>query len=81
MHKVTFRNLQAEKARHSLTTQDLANVLGLSRQAMTNRIIGHKELDLIEAKKIVDYFNALGSNVTVDGLFFDKVPVADRQSD
>ena len=74
MHKVTFRNLQAEKARHSLTTQDLANVLGISRQAMTNRIIGRKDLDLVEAKKIVDYFNALGSKVTVDELFFDTVP-------
>ena len=81
MATVTFRNLQAERARHGLDTIDLAKVLGISRQSMCHRIKGHVALSLCEAKKLVDYFNSLGSNVTVDGLFFDNVSVADLQSD
>ncbi len=70
MQEVSYRNLRAEKARHALTTQDLADVLGLSRQAMTHRIMGQTELSLTEAKKLVDFFNSKGSDVSIDELFF-----------
>ncbi len=66
----TFNNLRAEKARHSLTTQDLATVLGISRQAMTSRYNGSVDLTITEAKLLIDYLNELGSDVTIDTLFF-----------
>ncbi len=65
-----WRNFKAEKARHGKTTQDVADLLGISRQAMTSRIIGKVDLRLKEAKKIVDYFNQLGSRTSVDDLFY-----------
>jgi DNA-binding XRE family transcriptional regulator len=71
VQEVSYSNLRAEKARHALTTQDLADVLGLSRQAMTNRIMGQVELSLTEAKKLVDFFNSKGSDdISIDELFF-----------
>jgi DNA-binding XRE family transcriptional regulator len=71
VQEVSYRNLRAEKARHALTTQDLADVLGISRQAMTHRIMGQTELSLTEAKKLVDFFNSKGSDdISIDELFF-----------
>jgi DNA-binding XRE family transcriptional regulator len=71
MKELTWRNFKAEKARHGVTTQDIADLFGITRQAMTDRIMGKVDLRLWEAVVIVDYFNAKGSDVTIEGLFFE----------
>ncbi len=65
------RNVRAEMARHGLTAENLADVLGISAVSVSNKLNGKRPWSLAEAKRVVDHFNSLGGNFTIEALFFD----------
>ena len=59
-------------AKHGLTISSMAKVVGISYQSMWSKLHGKNEFTLSEAKKIVKYFNSLGEDHTVEGIFFNS---------
>ena len=51
------------RKQQNLTQQDMARILGISRQAYSNYELGNREADYTTLKKLSNYFN-----VTVDYL-------------
>lgn len=66
------RNVRAEMVRHGLTAEDLAATLGISAVSVSNKLLGKRPWTLPEAKQTVDYFNGLGSKLTIEELFYDN---------
>jgi plasmid maintenance system antidote protein VapI len=64
------RNVRAEMVRHNIKAADLSKVLDISTVSVSNKLTGKTSWTLAEAKRIVDLFNSLGSNYTVESLFF-----------
>lgn len=62
--------LRGEMAKYGLTIKDIAEIIGISYQAMFNKLHGKTEFTLTEAKKIVSYFNSQGESHSVETLFF-----------
>lgn len=72
--------LRGEMAKYDLTIKDMADVVGISYQAMQNKLHGRSDFTLTEAKKIVRFFNAKGENHTVEDIFFaDVSTIGDKQ--
>jgi antitoxin component HigA of HigAB toxin-antitoxin module len=65
------RNIRAEMVRHGLTAKYVAKELGISAVSVSHKLNGKRQWTLPEAKKIVDYFNSLGGNHTIESLFFN----------
>lgn len=63
-----FNNLNAEIARYSLKTADLAKLLGVSLKTVTNKLDGKTEFTLSEIKKIASLF----PNVSITYLFAEN---------
>jgi DNA-binding XRE family transcriptional regulator len=68
-----FRILRGFMAKHGLDVADLAKVMGISRTSASNKLNEHVDFSLVEARKVVDFFNERGEKLTVDSLFFDSV--------
>jgi|GEM_PF-1808002 len=62
--------LRGEMAKYGLTIKGMAEIAGLSYQAMFNKLHGKTEFTLTEAIKIVSYFNSQGECHSVETLFF-----------
>lgn len=62
--------LKGEMAKYGLTIRGMADILGISYQAMLNKLHGKSDFTLTEAKKIVRFFNAQGESHTVEDIFF-----------
>lgn len=60
-------------AKHGLDVADLAKIMGISRTSASNKLNEHVDFSLVEARKVVDFFNERGEKLTVDSLFFDSV--------
>ena len=65
----SLKNIYAEKARHGLTLEDLAKAVGISRVSVSNKLAGKYDWTLPEMVRLKNYFNELGSGVTLDYLF------------
>ena len=63
-------NIKAEMARYGLTADKVAPVLEMSTVSLSNKMTGKTGWSLHEAKTLVDYFNSLGSNYTIETLFY-----------
>lgn len=59
-----FKNLNAEMARHDLTTEDMAGILGYKTRKTFENKRSAGDFTLKEAKRLARYFH-----VTVDYLF------------
>ena len=65
-----YPNLQAELARLGVTVASLADALGISRQALYNKIRGKADFTLADINLIKDYLNEkAGGELTLDYLF------------
>lgn len=64
-----YWNLRKEMKKHGLSQQDLADFMGISRQAFSNKINGRANLLLSEAIAIRDKFFP---NKSLDYLFVDE---------
>jgi transcriptional regulator with XRE-family HTH domain len=65
-----FRNLKGEIVRAGLTQEKFADEIGISRNTMSNKLKGKHPFNLVEIKKILEYFKKVGSeNVNVEYLF------------
>lgn len=56
MHDVPA-NVRAELARAGKNQGDLANLLGVTRQAVSRRLTGEVPFDVDELRKVADYLN------------------------
>lgn len=65
-------NVKAEMARYGLTMEKVAAELCMSTVSLSNKTNGKTGWSLHEAKMLVDYFNSLGSNCTIEVLFYNK---------
>ena len=63
-------NIKAEIARYDLTLEKVAPELKMSAVSLCNKINGKAGWSLHEAKMLVDFFNFLGSDYTIDSLFY-----------
>ena len=67
---MVYRNLKAEMARAGLTNEKLAQKLGMTKQAVGQKILGHKNWYLEHMTKIQDILeNELGQRFSLDYLF------------
>lgn len=64
------RNIKVEIARNGISVSELAKKMELSTVSMSNKINGRTPFTLTEAKRLVDIFNSMESNVTVESIFF-----------
>jgi transcriptional regulator with XRE-family HTH domain len=65
-----FRNLKGEIVRTGLTQGQFADAIGISRNTLSNKLKGKHPFDLVEIKKILEFFRKNGSeNVNVEYLF------------
>lgn len=68
-----FRNLRGEMVRHDINIDGLAEILGVTRQAASNKLNGKRPFSLPEAEIIRNYFKSKGNNYTIEYLFFTPV--------
>ena len=66
-----FRNLRAEMARYGISTEELAQAIGISRQALSSKMNGKTRFMLEEVRAVRDYINGKGGNFTADELFME----------
>ncbi len=66
-------NIKAELARYGLKYEDLAAELQLSIVTIGHKLSGKSPWFLHEAAQVVNYFNSMGGQHTVESLFFDRV--------
>lgn len=65
-----YPNLQAEIARLGITVVSLADALGISRQALYNKLRGTTDFTLTELRLIQDYLSKeAGGGFALDYLF------------
>lgn len=55
MHSHVPANTRAELARSGKTQEDIAEVLGITRQGVSQRLLGRVEFRVSELQKIADY--------------------------
>ena len=68
----TYPNLRAELARFNITISALADALGISRQALTEKLAKRANFTLADIIKIADFLNEkAGGGLTLDYLFRD----------
>ncbi len=48
-------NVRAELARHRKRQEDIAELLGLTRQALSRRLLGYVDFRIAELQAIADY--------------------------
>ncbi|HHV42748.1 MAG TPA: hypothetical protein GXX72_07915 [Clostridiaceae bacterium] len=61
--------LKGDMAKYGLTIMDMAKIVGLSYNSMQLKLSGKTEFTLLEAFKIVHYFNGKGENHTIEDMF------------
>jgi len=66
---MVYRNIKAEMARNSITMEDLAAKLGVSVATVSNKITGKREWSLGEAAAVVEIFNGMGGEHSIESLF------------
>ncbi|HUV85192.1 MAG TPA: helix-turn-helix transcriptional regulator [Methanosarcinales archaeon] len=65
-----FKNLRSEMVRHDINIDGLAEILGITRQAASNKLNGKRPFSLPEAEAIRDFFKSKGKDYTIEYLFF-----------
>jgi DNA-binding XRE family transcriptional regulator len=68
-----YRNVRAMMAKYDINMNELAKMLNISTTSMSNKMNGHNDFLLKEAKSIINYFNDKGENLTTEELFFTQV--------
>lgn len=66
---MTSNNVRAEMARYGLTGGDVAKALNLTRNTVSRKLQGKREWTVLEGLNLVDLFNSMGANITLDDLF------------
>lgn len=61
-----YKNLNAEMARNGIKSEDIAEVLGISKTSMDNMLYGKVKFSVVDAIKVK---NRLFENLSVDYLF------------
>ena len=64
-----YPNLNAEIARHNLSAEKLADIIGTNKTSVWRKLRGHTEFKLVEIVALRDYFSENGLNYTLDYLF------------
>jgi transcriptional regulator with XRE-family HTH domain len=65
-----FRNLRGEIVRSGLTIEQFADEIGVSRNTMSCKLNGKIPFNLVEIKKILEFFKQNGNtDVTTEYLF------------
>jgi transcriptional regulator with XRE-family HTH domain len=65
-----FRNLRGEIVRSGLTIEQFADEIGVSRNTMSVKLNGKIPFNLVEIKKILEFFKQNGNtDVTMEYLF------------
>lgn len=67
---VNNNNVRGEMARFGLKIDDMSKMLDVSYPTFANKLNGHRDWKLTEAKVLVDIFNEQGADYTIDTLFF-----------
>lgn len=57
MKKQMYPNLRAELTRRGYTYDDLGKVIGLKGSAVSLKLNGKRDFDILEVKKICEHFN------------------------
>lgn len=70
MPQITFPELRALMAKHGLTQEDMGRVISKTYRVFGKKINGETDFLFSEMWKIRDYFASLGSNHTIDEIFF-----------
>ncbi|MDD5476302.1 MAG: helix-turn-helix transcriptional regulator [Syntrophales bacterium] len=70
------RNIRAEMVRHGLTIEKMAKVMKASTVTVSKKLNGRRPWTLAEAKMMVDFFNSMGGDHTIESLFYGNVPEA-----
>lgn len=67
-----YKGIKIEMIKHDLNMEKLAKVLNISTASVSNKMSKKTQWKLAEAKKLVDFFNSKGSDLTVESLFFSE---------
>jgi transcriptional regulator with XRE-family HTH domain len=70
--RVRSNNVRAEMARYGLTGGDVAKALNLTPTTVSRKLQGKREWTVLEALSLVELFNSMGADVTLDDLFGEK---------
>jgi transcriptional regulator with XRE-family HTH domain len=68
-NSLQVNNIRAEMARYGLTGNDVAKALRLNRGSVSMRLTGKRAWTILEGHALVELFNSLGANITLDDLF------------
>lgn len=68
-----MNNLMAEIVRHGENITSFSKKIGISKQSLSSKINGETEFKLSEIKKIMEFFNSLGSKMDFYYLFCPSV--------
>ncbi len=70
--EVTFPELRALMAKHGLTQQDMADILGnATYHSFGRKLNANEDFLFSEMHKITEYFNSLDNTANVNDIFFD----------
>jgi plasmid maintenance system antidote protein VapI len=64
-----YRGLFIEMIARNITLEEIANHLTISKDYLTAKLTSKELLTLDDAARITDYFQLMGSKVSMNGLF------------
>ena len=64
--KLMYPNLKAEMARRGYTNNDLGKVIGVKGEAVSLKLSGKRDFDILEVKKICEHFG-----MSFEALFYE----------
>ena len=69
--QVAFPELRALMARHGVNRIEMGSVIGVTYKTFSKKLQGNADFTISEMWAIKDYFAGLGSEKTIDEIFFD----------
>lgn len=69
--RIAFPELRALMAKHGLTQQDMGQVVGNTYRTFGKKLNHEADFTLSDMWRIKEHFAGLGSNRTIDEIFFD----------